>query len=192
MRDKLVSLIWVYLRGWLVIAVTVFAVSLAAKALSGISGWLNPLIAEARTTVGITVIAVLVFIGPWVIGILTRLILRRFLRRRGVKAYEQMEQKLATELAPDRNRGYRVGLINFPTAHTRSLGVVTATFQEPGTDRELASVYVPGTPDPTRGSLYTVAAGDVTLTSWTLNDLTRYHLTFGSASPDLEDDDDES
>ena len=94
-----------------------------------------------------------------------------------------MESRLATELRPDEEHGFRIALINFPNPSIRTLGVVTETYRDPETDAQLASVFLPGTPDPNRGALRVVAVEDLVFIDWTLKDLIRYHATFGSAGP---------
>ena len=114
-----------------------------------------------------------------------------FRKQRGFRAYRRMETRLATELRADHKRGYRVALVNWPSAETRSLGLIVADLTEPGTGRDLAAVFLPRTPEPTKGAIRIVPTEKVTLTDWDLSDLTRFHLTFGSAAPDLADGDDQ-
>ena len=104
--------------------------------------------------------------------------------------FRQMEERLSIELRPDDARGYQVALINFPSIEVRSLGLVNSTFREPETGRELAAVYLPGTPDPTKGAIHVVAAADLVLTGWTFREISEFHVTFGTAvpgSPQIED-----
>ena len=98
-----------------------------------------------------------------------------------------METKLATELRSDEKRGYRVALVNWPAADARTLGLVVGDMSDPESGRELAAVYLPGTPDPTKGAIRIIAKEDLQMTDWGLSDLSRFHVTFGSASPDLVD-----
>ncbi|MGB5343133.1 MAG: hypothetical protein WBP67_13690, partial [Thermoanaerobaculia bacterium] len=100
---------------------------------------------------------------------------------RNVDALKQMQQKLFAELEP--GEGYRVALVDTPNASVRSLAVVTGTFEESETGRELAAIFLPNTPDPTKGSMRVVAVEDLSFTGWTVDDLTTFHLTFGSVSP---------
>jgi uncharacterized membrane protein len=65
-------------------------------------------------------------------------------------------------------------LVNSPNPKLRSVAVVTATFKEAAGDRELAAVYLHGTPNPSRGALRVVAIEDLTFTGWTLDDLTDF------------------
>ncbi len=187
-KDRALSSLWFYLRGWLFLAVAVFSINVLSKALSGVNRWLEPFTDADSGVLGMAGVVAVLLIVPWIVSMLVELIRKRFRKRRSTRAYEQMEQRLTRELRPDHSRGFRIAMVNWPNANVRTLAVVTATFHEPDTERELASVFIPGTPDPTRGALRTVAVDDLTLTTWTLNDLIRYHVTFGSAAPDLVDD----
>lgn len=187
-QDRLFPLLWAYVRGWIVIGVAVFVTNLVAGALSEVVEWLRPLTPKSLGQFNVVLAVLVLLVVPWAIGRFTELIPRFFRKSRGQKAFEQMERRLTTELKPDEQRGYRIGLMDDPNPKLRSLAVVGASLREPGTGRELASIYLPGTPDPTRGRLRTVAYDDLTMTSWTLQDLAAYHLTLGSACPDLVDD----
>jgi glycosyltransferase involved in cell wall biosynthesis len=127
----------------------------------------------------------ILIIGPWVIGKVVELLLdgRLFQKQRNVRAVVKMENRLATQLKAGGHRGYRVALVNYPSLDNRSLGLIVADFSEPETERELVAVYLPGTPDPTKGAMRGVAKRDLTLTDWDLSDLARFHLTLGSVSP---------
>ena len=190
-RDKIFRATWNYLRGWIVILVLALLAAAAGKAYTQVTEWLEPLSewTESSAPSGVLALAVLIF-GPWTIGKVAELFLtgKLFQKQRGVRAYQRMEQRLSTELKADQHHGYRVALVNWPNPATRSLGLVVADFSEPDTSRELAAVYLPGTPDPTKGAMRVVAAEDLTMTDWDLSDLARFHVTFGTAAPDLTDD----
>lgn len=79
-------------------------------------------------------------------------------------------------------------MVNSPNKENRSLGLIVAELQEPETGRELAAVFLPNTPDPTKGAIREVGAADLQPTDWDLSDLARFHVTFGSAAPDLTDE----
>lgn len=191
-RDKIFRATWIYLRGWLVILVLAIVAAAVGRAFAQVDQWLEPLSRWAGSSApsGVLTVLIMIFV-PWAIGKLGELFMtgKLFRKQRGVRAYQRMEQRLSTELKADRHRGYRVALVNWPNPNTRTIGLVVADFSEPETGRELAAVYLPNTPDPTKGAMRVVAAEDLTMTDWDLSDLTRFHLTFGSAAPDLSDDD---
>jgi len=176
---------WTYLRGWLVIA----ALAVLAKLVAGVSSeaekWLEPYLESSLSTTWTIVLAVLILlIVPWTLGKLTEVPSRLLRNSRGMHMFRQMEKRLSIEFRPDDARGYQVALINFPSIAVRSLGLVNSTFREPETGRELAAVYLPGTPDPTKGSIHVVAAADLVLTGWTFREIAEFHVTFGTAVPE--------
>lgn len=191
-RDKMFRALWTYLRGCLVIVVLLLVAKAAGEAYTRVAEWLEPLSeASGSSAPSVALVLAILILGPWAVGRLGQLFVtgKLFRKQRGARAYQRMEQRLSTELKADRHRGYRVALVNWPNPNTRTLGLLVADFSEPETGRELAAVYLPGTPDPTKGAMRVVVAEDLTLTDWDLSDLTRFHITFGSAAPDLADDD---
>lgn len=191
-RDKMFRATWTYLRGCLVIVVLLLVAKAAGEAYTRVAEWLEPLSDPSGSSApSVALVLAILILGPWAVGKLSQLFLtgKLFQKQRGVRAYQRMEQRLSTELKADPHRGYRVALVNSPNPTTRTLGLIVAGFSEPETGRELAAVYLPGTPDPTKGAMRVVPAGDLTMTDWGLSDLTRFHVTFGSAAPDLSDDD---
>jgi len=188
--DRLFRIVWTYLRGCALIIVVYLIARAIGEAYLRVEAGVEPFFRSFESAVPNVVMALAILIlGPWALGRTTELFLagRLFQRQRGLRAYQQMERRLTTELKADRHHGYQVALVNWPNPDTRTLGLIVADFSEPDTGRELAAVYLPGTPDPTKGAMRVVATEDVTLTDWDLSDLTRFHITFGSASPDLSD-----
>jgi uncharacterized membrane protein len=95
-----------------------------------------------------------------------------------------MREKLFAELEPGEQRGFQVALVDWPSASVRTLAVVTAVFEEPSSQRRLAAIYLPAGPDPTSGLLRIVAQDELTLTGWTLDNITTFHLTYGTVVPE--------
>ncbi len=189
-RDKLFRIVWTYLRGFLLIVVVYLIARAIGEAYLRVEAGVEPFFRSFTSAVPNTVGALAILVlGPWALGRITELFLagRLFQRQRGLRAYQQMERRLTTELKADSHHGYRVALVNFPNADNRSLGLIVAELEEPGTGRELAAVFLPKTPDPSKGSIQVVAIEDLQLTDWDLSDLFRFHITFGSACPDLSD-----
>ncbi len=189
-RDKAFRAVWTYLRGCVVILVLLLFGTAAKEGFTRVDAWLEPVSESMQSTLPSATLALAILIfGPWLIGKTLELLLAgKLLRKqRGFRAYRRMESRLATELRADHKRGYRVALVNWPNSDTRSLGLIVADLTEPETGRDLAAVFLPGTPDPTKGAIRVVLSEDLLLTDWDLSDLTRFHLTFGSASPELID-----
>ena len=192
-RDRIFIWLWNYLRGWLIIAILGALLKFFSEAFSRISLGLEPLLEDFGPGFLRTVVAVAALVlVPWVLGHSSEVALRLFRGHRGWRAFERMEKRLVTELRPDSERGFRIALIEFPSSSIRSLAVVTETYHEPETDRQLASVFLPGTPDPTKGWLRVVPVEDLVFVDWTLRDLIRYHATFGSAGPPFTTSEDSS
>lgn len=190
-RDKAFRVLWAYARGWLLILALYFVAKAIGTAYSRLEASLEPLFESIGSAVPNMFVAIVILIlGPWFLGKLLELFLagRLFRRQRSVRALLRMEKRLSTELRVDDQHGYRVVLVDWPSAEIRSLGLIVADFSEPDSGRELAAVYLPGTPDPTKGAMRVVATEELTMTDWDLSDLTRFHVTFGSAAPDLSDD----
>ncbi|MFC4728179.1 DUF502 domain-containing protein [Coralloluteibacterium thermophilus] len=78
----------------------------------------------------------------------------------------------------------RVVLIEFPHENMKVVGLVTRTFQEDGTGRELAAVYVPTTPNPTSGYLEIVPVDQITPTDWSVDQAMTFIISGGAVAPD--------
>ena len=78
----------------------------------------------------------------------------------------------------------RVVLINFPSLEMKTVGLVTRTFRDRDTGRELAAVYVPTTPNPTSGYLEIVPIERITPTDWTVDEAMAFVVSGGAVAPD--------
>ncbi|GAB4354189.1 MAG: DUF502 domain-containing protein [Immundisolibacter sp.] len=78
----------------------------------------------------------------------------------------------------------RVVLIDFPTAHMRTVGLVTRTLRDRATGQELAAVYVPTTPNPTSGYLEIVPLERLISTDWTMDEAMAFVISGGTMAPD--------
>lgn len=77
----------------------------------------------------------------------------------------------------------RVVLIDFPHRDMKSVGLVTRVIREHGTDRELAAVYVPTTPNPTSGYLEIVPVELLTPTDWSVDQAMSFIISGGAVAP---------
>ena len=184
MQNQFDSYKWTYLLGWLFIAVVALILRFIGPTLFQHFSSIVELIAPAAPLISkiILFIALLVLI-PLVAGWLARILLKSMEGRRNVEALQIMQEKLFAEVAKGDSRGFPVAFVNWPNPEFRSLGVITSTFRESKSGRELASIYLPGTPDPTSGMLRVVAIEDLAMTEWTIENLTDFHVTFGSVCP---------
>ena len=81
-------------------------------------------------------------------------------------------------------RGQRVVLIAFPTPEMRAVGFVTKVFRDQDSERELAAVYVPTSPNPTSGYIEIVPLEQVVYTDWTMEEAMTFIVTGGTNAPD--------
>lgn len=79
---------------------------------------------------------------------------------------------------------HRVVLIDFPHKEMKAIGFVTRVLREEGTDRELAAVYVPTTPNPTSGYLEVVPVDRLTPTDWSVDQAMSFIISGGAVSPE--------
>ena len=77
----------------------------------------------------------------------------------------------------------RVVLIAFPHRDMKTVGFVTETFKDQDTERELAAVFVPTTPNPTSGYLEIVPAEDLVSLDWSIDEAMSFIISGGTVSP---------
>jgi len=184
-QDLLDRYKWSYLLGWLFIAGFALLIELVGPSLFQNLSTMVGFIAPTATLFGKIVLSLLLLlIVPLAAGWLGGILLKFMDGRRNVQALRTMQEKLFAEVKEGSSREFPVVLANTPNANVRSLAVVTSRFKEASGDRELAAVYLPGTPDPTRGTLRIIAVEELTFTEWSVENLTDFHVTFGSLSPD--------
>ncbi len=80
--------------------------------------------------------------------------------------------------------GQRVVLIPFPSEQMLTVGLVTKVFRDSNSDREVAAVYVPTTPNPTSGYLEIVPLELVRDTGWTVDQAMTFIISGGTVGPD--------
>ena len=93
-------------------------------------------------------------------------------------------KKFLHVLQSDPEKIERVVLINFPNDQMKTVGFVTTTFRDYETDVELASVYVPTTPNPTSGYLEIVPISTLTSTDWTFEEAMTFIVSGGAVAPE--------
>ena len=176
---------WTYLLGWIFIAGIALVMKFVGPSLFQNLGSLVELIVPgAPLALRIVLSIILLVLIPLVAGWLAGALLKSRQGNRNAEALQTMQKKLFVEVEQNDSRGFPVALVNWPSASVRTLGVITSTFEESRGDRELAAVYIPDTPDPTGGLLRVVAIEDLTMTEWSIGDLTDFHGTFGSVCPE--------
>ena len=93
-------------------------------------------------------------------------------------------RKLIDILQTQPDGAQRVVLIDFPHRDMKAIGFVTRVLKEEGSDRELAAVYVPTTPNPTSGYLEVVPVENLTSTDWSVDQAMSFIISGGAVSPD--------
>ncbi|HTA64891.1 MAG TPA: DUF502 domain-containing protein [Xanthomonadaceae bacterium] len=97
--------------------------------------------------------------------------------------YGSSRQLLDLMSAPPDGR-QRVVLVAFPHPGTKAVGFVTRTLRDDATSRELASVFVPTTPNPTGGYLLIVPVEELIATDWTVDQAMTFIISGGAVVPD--------
>ena len=93
-------------------------------------------------------------------------------------------RKLISVLQTKPDNIQRVVLINFPSPEMRTVGFVTRVFNDSNTGEELASVYVPTTPNPTSGYMEIVPLDSLISTDWTMDEAMTFIISAGAVAPD--------
>ncbi|HEX5306922.1 MAG TPA: DUF502 domain-containing protein [Dyella sp.] len=93
-------------------------------------------------------------------------------------------KKLMTVLQQKPSGVQRVVLIDFPRPGMKVAGFVTRVMREEGSDREMAAVYIPTTPNPTGGYLVVVPVDELTPTDWTMDQAMAFIISGGAVAPD--------
>lgn len=131
-------------------------------------------------------------LGPPIAGWFAAKVISPLLSKsRSVQGIARLEDRIVRELAPDSSRAFPVVLVPWPSEAVRSVAVMTDTYPSADGTEELASIYIPGTPDPTKGSLRVVVKDKLVFTDWNLSDLLNYHFSFGATGPDFHGDEEE-
>lgn len=100
-----------------------------------------------------------------------------------VKSVYGSIKKLMDALQQSPGGTQRVVLIEFPSERMKTVGLVTKTFKDSKTGRELAAVYVPTTPNPTSGYLEIVPVENITPTDWTFDEAMTFIVSGGAVAP---------
>jgi uncharacterized membrane protein len=100
-----------------------------------------------------------------------------------VKSVYGSIKKLMDALQQSPGGTQRVVLIEFPSDRMKTVGLVTKTFKDSVTGRELAAVYVPTTPNPTSGYLEIVPVEHITPTDWTFDEAMTFIVSGGAVAP---------
>jgi|GEM_PF-370462 len=99
--------------------------------------------------------------------------------------YRSSKQILATFTGEQGQSFQRVALIPFPQEKMRCVGFITATFPDSVTGEELATVFIPTTPNPTTGYLQVLKRKELVELDWSVEDAVRVIMSGGILRPDF-------
>jgi uncharacterized membrane protein len=152
-----------------------------------VAGWLvNPnvqyVLAALATLIGLHFIGLLtsMVVGRRLISLMERLLGRLPLVQ---TIYGATKRLLETVQNPPVG-GQRVVLISFPSDRMKTVAFVTKVMRDVDSDRELAVVYVPTSPNPTSGYIELVPIEDLVFLDWTVEQAMTFVMTGGTNSPD--------
>ena len=144
--------------------------------------WLQPILA-----------AILILVGLYVLGWITT----RVIGRQLVLAIESLidriplvekiygsTKKVIAALNQENPQMERVVLIEFPNQSMKTVGFVTKIMRDKASDKELAAVYVPTTPNPTSGYLEIVPTDQLVNTDLTVEQAMTFVVSGGTVGPE--------
>ena len=144
--------------------------------------WLQPILA-----------AILILVGLYVLGWITT----RVIGRQLVLAIESLidriplvekiygsTKKVIAALNQENPKMERVVLIEFPNQSMKTIGFVTKIMRDKTSDKELAAVYVPTTPNPTSGYLEIVPTDQLVNTDLTVEQAMTFVVSGGTVGPE--------
>jgi uncharacterized membrane protein len=144
--------------------------------------WFQDLAAAAIVLVGLLLLGV---VGRAVIG---RRLLDAFdnvmARIPLVQSIYGATSKLVQTVQTKPDSGQRVVLIEFPSPGMKAVGLVTRTFTDPATGKEIAAVYVPTTPNPSSGYVELVPSATLIPLNWTVNEALTFIISGGAVAPE--------
>lgn len=99
--------------------------------------------------------------------------------------YRALKQIMATFAGEQSGEYQRVALVPFPQERMRCVGFITATFKDSATGEELATVFIPTTPNPTTGYLQILKRKDLVELNWSVEEAVRTIMSGGILRPDF-------
>ncbi len=99
--------------------------------------------------------------------------------------YRALKQIMATFAGEQSQSFQRVALIPFPQEKMRSVGFITAIFNDSVTGEELAAVFIPTTPNPTTGYLQILKRKELVELDWSVEDAVSTIMSGGILRPDF-------
>ena len=99
--------------------------------------------------------------------------------------YRSTKQILSTFAGEQSEEFQRAALVPLPQEKMRSVGFITAIFNDSVTGEELATVFIPTTPNPTTGYLQVLKRKELVELDWSVEDAVRTIMSGGILRPDF-------
>lgn len=99
--------------------------------------------------------------------------------------YRSTKQILSTFAGEQSQEFQRAALVPFPQEKMRSVGFITAIFNDSVTGEELAAVFIPTTPNPTTGYLQILKRKELVELDWSVEDAVSTIMSGGILRPDF-------
>ena len=99
--------------------------------------------------------------------------------------YRSSKQILITFAGEQSEEFQRAALIPFPQEKMRAVGFITSIFPDSVTGEELATVFIPTTPNPTTGYLQILKRKELVELDWSVEDAVRTIMSGGILRPDF-------
>ncbi|MCA9243722.1 MAG: DUF502 domain-containing protein [Phycisphaerales bacterium] len=102
-----------------------------------------------------------------------------------VKTVYRSSKQILETLAGDQTKNFqRVALIPFPQERMRCVGFITSTFHDSVSGEELATVFIPTTPNPTTGYLQILRRVELVEVDWSVEEAVRTIMSGGILRPE--------
>lgn len=99
--------------------------------------------------------------------------------------YRGLKQVLSSLSGDQKQNFQRVALIPFPQEKMRCVGFITAIFKDSLTQEELATVFIPTTPNPTTGYLQILRRKELVELDWNVEEAVRTIMSGGIIRPEF-------
>ncbi len=147
--------------------------------------WLNPLLALLALLFTLLSLYIIGWFAQRVIGKRLLATFDRLISKIPlVRTIYDGTKKLTTVMQQKPSGIQRVVLIDFPMRGMKAVGFVTRVLREQGSNREMAAVYVPTTPNPTSGYLEVVPVDELVPTDWTMDQAMAFIISGGAVAPE--------
>lgn len=136
----------------------------------------------------IVALGLLTLVGFFAGGVVGRLfggIVENFMTKIPIASmvYSSAQQLIKSFQSPS-SAANKVVLIEFPSEHMKTVGLVTRQFADSVTGEELAVVYVPTSPNPTSGYVEIVPVDRLVWLDWTTSEAIQFIVSAGVTAPE--------